>query len=67
MNTTEPISTEGYTYFSIYRAHAIYVNPKAERYTYAAGRDDRITVFDVGFSEIQAQLDEITRNGTKTT
>jgi hypothetical protein len=67
MNPTEPISTEGYTYFSIYRAHAIYVNPEAEVYTYAAGRDDRITVFDVSFEKIQAQLDEITRNGTKTT
>jgi hypothetical protein len=63
MNPTEPISTEGYTYFSIYRAHAIYHNPRAEKYTYAAGIDEQITVFDVGFSEIQAQLDEITRNG----
>jgi hypothetical protein len=63
---TEPISTEGYTYFSIYRNHAIYTNPKAERYTYAAGHDGRITIFDVGFSEIRAQIDEITGNGTKT-
>ena len=62
---TEPISTEGYTYFSIYRNHAIYINSKAEKYTYAAGHDGRITVFDVSFKKIQKQLDEITGNGTK--
>jgi hypothetical protein len=55
----EVIPTEGYTYFSIYRAHAVYHNEKAERYTYAAGKDGEITVFAVGFDEIRYRLDEI--------
>jgi hypothetical protein len=55
-----PIPTEGYTYFTIYRAHAIYHNPAAEKYTYAAGANGEISVFDVSFEKIRAQLDEIT-------
>lgn len=61
---TKPIDTTGYTYFTIYRAHAVYHNPKAEKYTYAAGHGSGpITVFDVSFDEIRAQLDEITAAG----
>jgi hypothetical protein len=60
--THRPTSTKGYTYFTIYRAHSVYYNPNAERYTYAAGKaDGEITIFDTGFAEIRAQLDEITR------
>ena len=50
----------GYTYFSIYRAHAVYVNSDQDaKYAYAAGRDGRITVFDHSFDGIRAQLDVI--------
>jgi hypothetical protein len=56
----KPISTEGYAYFTIYRAHAIYHNPDAAKYTYAAGANGEISVFDVSFDKIRAQLDEIT-------
>jgi hypothetical protein len=60
----EAISTEGYTYFSIYRAHAIYHNPTAEKYTFGAGSPDGpVTIFDVSFGKIRAQLDEITKPG----
>ncbi len=54
----------GYTYFSIYRAHAVYINsdPGAQ-YAYAAGRDQQITVFDHSFESIMAQLDEICAAG----
>jgi hypothetical protein len=58
--SSKPISTEGYTYFTIYRAHAIYHNPDAVKYTYAAGANGEISVFDVSFDKIRAQLDEIT-------
>lgn len=52
--------TDGFTYFSIYRAHAVYVNSDTGAlYAYAAGRDGRITVFDHSFEAIMAQLDEI--------
>ena len=57
----KPISTEGYTYFTIYRAHAVYYNSAAEKYRYAAGvADGKIGVFDVSFEKIREQLDEIT-------
>jgi len=50
----------GYTYFSTYRAHALYVNSDPDaKYAYAAGKDERITVFDHSFEAIRAQLDEI--------
>ena len=54
------MSTDGYAYFSIYRAHAVYVDfdPDA-KYAYAAGKDGRITVFDHSFEAIRAQLDVI--------
>ena len=63
MQPTEMISTDGYTYFSIYRNHAIYTNRNAEKYTYGAGRDGQITIFDVSFAKIQEQLDKITGAG----
>ncbi len=60
----KPILTEGYTYFTIYRAHAVYHNPAAEKYHYAAGKaDGKISVFDVSFEKIREQLDEITGSG----
>ena len=56
---TKPTDTTGYTYFSIYRAHAVYHNPKAEKYIYGAGKaDGPITVFDVGFDEIVSGSEE---------
>ena len=61
---SEPTPTDGYVYFTIYRAHAGYRNPNAEKYQYAAGKaDGPITIFDVGFNEIRDQLDEITGAG----
>jgi hypothetical protein len=56
----DPISTEGYAYFTIYRAHAVYHNPDAVKYKFAAGENGNITIFDKSFDKIRAQLDEIT-------
>jgi len=54
-----PTSTEGYTYFTIYRAHAVYINSKAKENAYAAGKaDGPITLFADSFEEIRAKLDE---------
>ena len=59
----EPISTEGYAYFTIYRKHAVYCNPDAAKYKFAAGSNGKISVFDVSFDKIRVQLDEITGAG----
>ncbi len=54
------MNTDGYRYFSIYWAHAVYVSSDPEaRYAYAAGMNERITVFDHSFEAIIAQLDVI--------
>lgn len=55
---------DGYTYFSIYRAHAIwYSSAEGVRYPYAATPDDSeppiFTVFAESFDAIRARLDEI--------
>jgi len=55
----ESIPTEGYTYFTIYRNHAVYCNLDAEKYQYAAGKGEAITVFAESFGSLRAQLDEI--------
>ena len=53
-------ATDGYSYFSIYRAHAVFVNSDPDaRYAYAAGTNEKITVFDHSFEAIRAQLDRI--------
>ena len=58
------LTPPGWTYFSIYRNHSIYLasDPKS-KYKYAAGQGETLTVFDYSFDQIRAQLDEITKPG----
>ena len=52
----------GWTYFSAYRNHSLYVGDAVSTFGYAAGDNDGVWIFDHSFEKLRAQLDEITKD-----